>query len=70
MVVVVPLTVKSPVTVRAPPTVPSLVTTSVPIVPVISPNAVEPETSSVPQVIIPVVFNVPPPVTSSLPVTV
>ena len=48
IVVVVPLTVRSPVTVRAPPTVPSLVTTSVPIVPVISPNAVEPETSNVP----------------------
>ena len=42
IVVVVPLTVRSPVTVRAPPTCASLLTFRVEIVPVISPNAVEP----------------------------
>ena len=71
IVVVVPLTVRSPVTVRAPPTVPSLVTTSVPIVPVISPNDVEPETFSVPVVIIPHgLLRLAPPVTLNVPVAV
>jgi len=67
---VVLILVSVPVTVRLHhQSVPSLVTTSVEIVPVISPNDVEPETFKVPVVMIPDgLLKLPPPVTFSAPV--